>query len=69
MSVILFLSSNGVCEGALAAANQYFKEQEAKLVEQLAEMKQSKSSLEKALKETNTERDSLQEKVIDLLFL
>ncbi|VDM18014.1 unnamed protein product [Hydatigera taeniaeformis] len=56
-------SSGAVSESGLAAANQYFKEQEAKLGEQLAEMKQTKSELEKRIKELTDERDSLQEKV------
>ncbi|EUB64567.1 Ribosome-binding protein 1 (Ribosome receptor protein) [Echinococcus granulosus] len=56
-------SSGGVSESGLAAANQYFKEQEAKFVEQLAEMKQAKSELERSVKDLTDERDSLQEKI------
>ncbi|KAL5962735.1 hypothetical protein TSMEX_009513, partial [Taenia solium] len=56
-------SSEGVSESGLAAANQYFKEQEAKFVEQLADMKQAKSELERSVKELTDERDLLQEKI------
>lgn len=61
--MLFFYRSGDVSESGLAAANQYFKEQEAKFVEQLAEMKQAKSELEKTIKELTDERDSLQEKV------
>nr|CDS29080.2 Ribosome binding protein 1 [Hymenolepis microstoma] len=53
-------SSEGVSESGLAAANQYFKEQEAKLNEELTGVKQAKFELEKALREMTAERDNLQ---------
>ncbi|VUZ55225.1 unnamed protein product [Hymenolepis diminuta] len=56
-------SSKGVSDSGLAAANQYFKEQEAKMKDELALMKQVKSELEKALKEMTTERDNLQSNI------
>lgn len=59
---ILF-RSEGVGEIGLAAANKYFKEQEIRLNEQIAELKQAKFDLEKALKEITGDRDSLQQKV------
>lgn len=56
-------SSEGVSESSLAAANEYFKEQEAKLNEELAGVKQTKFQLEKALREMTAERDNLQANV------
>ncbi|VDD74005.1 unnamed protein product [Mesocestoides corti] len=56
-------SSDGVSASGLAAANQFFKEQEAKLTEHLTEVKSAKNELEKNLKALTSERDLLQEKV------
>uniref|UniRef100_A0A0X3PUT0 Uncharacterized protein n=1 Tax=Schistocephalus solidus TaxID=70667 RepID=A0A0X3PUT0_SCHSO len=55
-------SSDGIGESGLAAANEFFKAQEAKMTEQINELKHTRSELENSLASLASEKELLEEK-------